>query len=163
MEYIKLDKKAITSWRIGRTISFAVLFVVCAALWVGSGFFPEVADYKRMIGAILLLVLVYKLIGIFLYPLIEYRQWGYYITEDKVDIRHGIFFVTNTVVPIIRIQHITISQGPINRKLGLYGVELSLASDDFKIEGLRKEVAGEIAENLKNRLYSRLTAREGKS
>ena len=77
-----------------------------------------------------------------------------------MDIHHGIFFVTNTIVPIIRIQHITVSQGPINRRLGLYDVELSLASDNFKIECLAKDIADEIAENLKNKLYTRLKTKE---
>lgn len=160
MEYTKLDTKAVSSWRIGRVISFTVLLVICAALWIGSKYIPDIESYRWMAALALGLVLLYKLIGIFIYPLIEYRQWGYYITEDKVDIRHGIFFVTNTIIPIIRIQHITISQGPINRKLGLYEVEMSLASSNFKIEGLSKAVADEIAENLKSKLYVRLESKE---
>ncbi|MCQ4638240.1 PH domain-containing protein [Anaerovorax odorimutans] len=160
MDYIKLDKKAITSWRIGRAISFVILLLICCALWAGSIFIPQTEPYRWILQLVLGLLMLYKLLGILIYPLIEYRQWGYYITEDKVDIRHGIFFVTNTIIPIIRIQHITVSQGPINRRMGLYGVEMSLASNSFKIECLAKEVADEIAENLKNRLYTRLEARE---
>ena len=160
MEYIKLDKKAISSWRIGRIISFVVVLIVCGAIFIGSKFIPDIESYRWIGSLVLGLLLLYKLIGIFVYPLIEYRQWGYYITEDKVDIRHGIFFVTNTIIPIIRIQHITVSQGPINRKLGLYEVEMSLASNSFKIEGLSKEVADEIAENLKSKLYVRLESKE---
>lgn len=160
MEYTKLDNKAISSWRIGRVISFTALLIICAALYIGSKFIPDIENYRWMASLVLGLLLLYKLIGIFVYPLIEYRQWGYSITEDKVDIRHGIFFVTNTIIPIIRIQHITISQGPINRKLGLYEVEMSLASSNFKIEGLSKAVADEIAENLKSKLYVRLENKE---
>lgn len=160
MDYIKLDKKAVTSWRIGRAISFAILLVVCAALRIIGGLIVQMEPYLWTVTLALGLLLLYKLLGILIYPMIEYRQWGYYITEDKVDIRHGIFFVTNTIIPIIRIQHITVSQGPVNRRLGLYEVELSLASDNFKIECLAKEVADEIAENLKNKLYIRLKSKE---
>ena len=159
MAYIKLDRKAITSWRIGRTISFVVLLLVFAGLWIGSRFIPVIAPYEWILSLAFGALLLYKLIGIIVYPMIEYRQWGYYITEDKVDIRHGIFFVTNTIIPIIRIQHITVSQGPINRKLGLYEVEMSLASQSFKIQCLAKDVADEIAENLKSKLYNRLEER----
>ncbi|MFQ9893128.1 MAG: PH domain-containing protein [Emergencia sp.] len=49
------------------------------------------------------------------------------------------------------------SQGPINRKLGLYKVELFLASGIFEIVGLNQETADRISENLKSRLYRRIS------
>ena len=155
MGYKKLDLKAKTSWRIKRGISFAVLVAVCAVI---SLFAPYEELYGKIIEYAVLVFLVYKLAGLIVYPMIEYKQWGYNITEDRVDIRHGIFFVKHTIVPVVRIQHITVSQGPINRKLGLYEVEMSLASESFEIPCLSKDVADEIADNLKNRLYNRLEA-----
>lgn len=160
MEYVKLDKKAVTSWRIGRLISFVVILIICGGLCFVSGLIEAIAPYRWLVLLFLGLFALYKLFGLIVYPLIEYRQWGYFITEEKVDIRHGIFFITNTIVPIVRIQHITVSQGPINRKLGLYDVEMSLASDSFTIECLAKEVADAIADNLRAKLYVRLDARE---
>lgn len=153
MEYMKLDPKATTSWRIKRGISFAVWIIICGII---SLLTPYEETYGKIIEYAILLFLLYKLIGLIVYPMIEYRQWGYRISEDKVDIQHGIFFVKHTVIPVIRIQHITVSQGPVNRHLGLYEVEISLASGSFTIECLSKDVADEIAENLKARLYTRL-------
>lgn len=160
MEYIKLDPKAVKGWRIGRGISLFVAVVICIALRVVAGLIPGAGQWSWIVSWVLALFLLYKIIGLFVYPLIEYRQWGYYITEDKVDIRHGIFFITNTIIPIIRIQHITVQQGPISRRLGLYDVEMSLASQSFSIPCLSKEVADEIAENLKAKLYIRLESKE---
>ena len=91
-----------------------------------------------------------------IYPEIEYRQWRYLITEDKVEIRHGIFFVETTIIPIVRIQHITISQGPIRRRFGLFGVKISLASGEHEIVGLTEEKAARVSDYLKTRLYVRL-------
>ena len=88
MEYKKLDKKAITSWRIGRLISLAVMLLIFAGIAVGLSFWREAEPYRWIAYFILGMLTVYKLVGLFLYPQIEYRQWGYYITEDKVDIRH---------------------------------------------------------------------------
>ena len=153
MEYRKLDPKAKTSWRLGRGLRFILWVIVCAGVCL---LVPYQELYGKIIEIAIFLILAYKLIGLIIYPMIEYKQWGYRIEEEKVDIRHGIFFVTNTVIPVIRIQHITVSQGPINRRLGLYDVEISLASGSFKIECLAKQVADEMAENLKARLYDRL-------
>lgn len=157
MEYNKLDKKAVASWRIKRSIAFAVIVIACAVILL---LMPNETLYGKIIAIAIAVLLVYKLAGLIVYPMIEYKQWGYAIAEDRVDIRHGIFFVKHTIIPVIRIQHITVSQGPINRKLGLYEVKMSLASDSFEIPCLSKETADEIAENLKNRLYNRLDAKQ---
>ncbi len=162
MEYSKPDKKAITAWRISRIMGFVIALIVCTAIGMAGGHLWETEKWKQLLHLGLAIFLLYKLAGIFFYPIIEYKQWGYRITEDKAEIRHGIFFITNSIVPLIRIQHITLSQGPVKRSLGLYDVELSLASDNFKIQCLTKSTAEKIAENLKARLYSRLEYQERK-
>ena len=156
MNYEKLDKNAILSWRIRRGISFIfLLIIVGVGLLIMNNVGPD-NKYNKYIYISTGLLLLYKLIGIVIYPIIEYKQWRYAITEDKVEIRHGIFFVTTTVIPIIRVQHITISRGPIYRKLGLSAVKIFLASGSFEIEGLRENIANTISENLKSRVMERL-------
>ncbi|SEW42300.1 PH domain-containing protein [[Clostridium] fimetarium] len=156
MNYEKLDKNAILSWRIRRGISFIFLLIIVV---VGLLIMNNVGldnKYKNYIYIATGLLLIYKLIGIVIYPIIEYKQWRYAITEDKVEIRHGIFFVTTTVIPIIRVQHITISRGPIYRKLGLSSVKIFLASGSFDIEGLLENTATVISESLKSSVMERL-------
>lgn len=156
MNYEKLDKKAILSWRIGRIMSFLVLIILAVVLVIVSNKVDFIISYKNYIYIAVGLLLLYKMIGIILYPEIEYRQWHYVISEDKVEIRHGIFFVTTTVIPIVRVQHITISRGPIYRKLGLSSVKIFLASGSFEIEGLSENTANVISESLKSRVMERL-------
>lgn len=152
MEYIKLDKKAITSWRMNRVLRLPLWLLLCGGIFAGGIFLP----WRLVLQITAVALFLYKIIGAVIYPAIEYKQWGYMIREDKVDIRHGIFFVRHSIIPVIRIQHITVSQGPVNRKLGLYSVEMALASNEFEIPCLSAEVAEEIADNLKSRLYNRL-------
>jgi len=156
MNYEKLDEKAILSWRIGRIISFIfILIIVGVGLLILNNVVLD-NKYKNYIYIAAGFLLLYKLIGIIVYPIIEYQQWRYAITEDKVEIRHGIFFVTTTVIPIIRVQHITISRGPIYRKLGLSAVKIFLASGSFEIEGLLENTANVISESLKSSVMERL-------
>lgn len=153
MEFKKLDKKAITAWRAVRIIVFLVFIFGIALINLSLYTEDNWKDVKVYIyaleGSVLLLYLLFSLI---LYPIIEYKQWGYSIENDKVMIRHGIFFVTTSIVPIIRIQHITMSRGPINRKLGLTKLIIHTASGQFAIEGLNEETANEVSENLKSKL-----------
>ena len=156
MNYEKPDPKAIVGWRIGRLIGFGILLVLTAAAAIASSLIPELAPVRTpalLIGGGLTLL---ALLGVLILPGIEYRQWKYLITDKKVEIVHGIFFVSTSVIPILRIQHITISQGPIYRKLGLFTVTIALASGTFEIVGLREDRAVEISETLRARLYDRM-------
>lgn len=152
MEYKKLDKKIVTSWRLARGI-FLVFLVLIITVVNFNLYGDEVWNSAK--GYILAgegVLLLYSLVSFVLYPVIEYKQWGYLIEDDKVEIRHGIFFITTSMIPIIRIQHITVSRGPINRRLGLTKLTIHTASGEFHIEGLTEQIAEEISENLKNKL-----------
>ncbi len=152
----KLDPKIITSWKISRWIRFGI-FAVIMAIPTVILFISEVPK-EVMIPTLIIdaLILGYLTVTPFLYPAIEYRQWKYSISEDRVLIKHGIFFIQTTIIPVIRIQHVTISQGPIKRKLGISTIQINTASGGFKIEGLSDDNAKSIAESLKNKLLTRL-------
>jgi uncharacterized protein len=150
MNYEKPDSKAITGWRIGRLIGLLIFLILGIAASVVVTLVDDLSPAALW---------VYLVSGGIL-PVIEYRQWKYLITDEKVEIVHGIFFVTTSIVPIVRIQHITVGQGPIYRKLGLFKVTIALASGTFEIVGLREERAREISETLRARLYTRLEAQD---
>jgi membrane protein YdbS with pleckstrin-like domain len=160
MNYEKLDPKAVVAWRIGRIIGFIIMgIIVCIIIVLTAAFAPnEQENFIKILYILLGLLMVYLLVGIVVYPLIEYRQWRYTITEDKVEMQHGIFFITTTVIPIVRVQHISISRGPIYQKLGLSKVKIFLASGSFEIEGLSENTAAIISENLKTRVMERLNS-----
>lgn len=160
MNYEKPDPKAISGWRFGRLIGLLIFLILGIAASIIVTLVDELSPAAIWVylgsGALVLL----NLLGLLILPGIEYRQWKYLITDEKVEIVHGIFFVTTSIVPIVRIQHITIGQGPIYRKLGLFNVTIALASGTFEIVGLREERAREISETLRARLYTRLEAQD---
>lgn len=160
MEFNKLDKRILIAWRISRIIG---ILITGAILAIALSFLSRVDFIKPYLHYVYIgvgVLAVYMLVALVVYPAIEYKQWGYIITDDRVEIRHGIFFVRNTIIPIIRIQHITVSQGPIIRKLGISVINIHTASGLFIIEGISNEEAGLIAEGLKSKLYTRLEAQD---
>jgi putative membrane protein len=158
MNYEKPDLKAITGWRIGRLIGLIIFLVLGIAASIVVTVVDELSPATLWVYLISGGIVLLNLLGLLILPGIEYRQWKYLITDEKVEIVHGIFFVTTSIVPIVRIQHITVGQGPIYRKLGLFKVTIALASGTFEIVGLRDERAREISETLRARLYTRLDA-----
>ena len=162
MNYEKPDPKAITGWRVGRLIGLLIFFVLGVAASIVVTLVDELSPAALWVYLISGGLVLLNLLGFLILPGIEYRQWKYLITDEKVEIVHGIFFVSTSIIPIVRIQHITVGQGPIYRKLGLYTVTIALASGTFEIVGLRDERAREISETLRARLYTRLDAQESK-
>ena len=160
MEYQKLDKRILVSWRIARLIGILIVGVILiAAIYILSrqSFFERYMLSGYIIAGV---ILCYMIVTLYLLPAIEYRQWGYIISDDRIEIRHGIFLIKITVIPIVRIQHITISQGPINRKLGISTINIHTASGVFSIEGISSEYASAMADMLKSKLYNRLEYQE---
>ena len=82
-EYQKLNKNAIKSWIIGRLIG---TLIVSSMLITGKILLSKILDgyYKinvfYTIGIIILISIL--LINSFIYPIIEYKQWRYIITND---------------------------------------------------------------------------------
>ncbi|MEQ1689569.1 MAG: PH domain-containing protein [Sphingopyxis sp.] len=49
----------------------------------------------------------------------KYRRLGYAMGADSLRVVHGMLFHTDTVVPFVRVQHIDVGQGPIERMAGV--------------------------------------------
>lgn len=157
MDYRKPDPKVIKLWRLRklkRLVFYTALFFaaksILSALNVDAGYFK--VPLIVLFGSIE----VFLIISLIVSPAIEYRQWQYLITEERIEIRHGIFFISTTVIPVLRIQHVTIEQWPLDRLFRLARVEISTAGGRFAIEGLTEKDADMIAVYLKDRIHARL-------
>lgn len=163
MDYEKIDIKMKKVWRLSKALDLTVILIIIVAAWLLIKNLATPIEQGSILPwfyGISASLVLWRLISIFIFTEIEYRQWGYKIHNEKIDIHHGIFFTTHSIIPVIRIQHVTVIQGPIYRRFGLYGVKISLASGEFKILGLKENLAKEISDNLNARLYERLEALE---
>ena len=156
-EFKNVDKKAVKSWRTARVITFLIFL----AIFIGVRIFIKNWDETFVLVATIIqgVILLLLALNAFLYPKIEYRQWKYKITEDKIEFYHGIFFVQHTIIPMLRIQHITVNQGPINKLYKVATVSISTAGGVFGLVGLPKETADEICDYINNRVIKKLKDR----
>ena len=79
---------------------------------------------------------------------LDYKFTCYSLGEDAIEIRHGYLIAKRELVPYIRVQHTTESQGILQRIFGLYTIHIAVASDTFEIEGLTKQKADSIARQI---------------
>ena len=70
-------------------------------------------------GAVMLPVLLLLVYPTLIGPLRRFAAWGYAMDEEELHVAHGLWTHIHTVVPLARIQHIDVSQGPVERLWGV--------------------------------------------
>ena len=71
-----------------------------------------------------LLLLIYPAL---VSPVRNYRAWGYRMDEEELRLAHGVITHVETLVPLKRVQHLDISQGPLERAFGVCKLVLHTA------------------------------------
>ena len=81
------------------------------------------------------------------YGILADKNKGYAIREHDFSYRSGVIFQSVVSQPILRIQHVELKHGPIDRHFGLASLEIFSAGGamhTFAIPGLPEEKAREI-------------------
>lgn len=79
---------------------------------------------------------------------IRYRQYRYEVNENEIYIQSGIIFITRTVIPMVRVQHVDTEQGPFLRKEGLATVRIATAAGGGEIPALTEEDANDLRDQI---------------
>lgn len=109
--------------------STAVLIIVSTQVdepWIPLGF----------------LIAVWVVAGIVaLLKRLEVRHLGYQVREHDISFRHGVLSQHVETLPYIRVQHVRMNRGPIERKFGLAHLSVHSAGPDLNIPGLKGDEA----------------------
>ena len=144
----RLDKKVIASWRVGRAVWTGVVsLLLLAAASAGTIFAPEVVSaWWVLLAAAVSVALVLAFVVIV--PQVRYVTWRYEVTDDEVDIYKGVIVHTRVIIPLVRVQHVNTSQGPILRAFGLASVSIATAAGEHEISGLSVEEADRLRDRV---------------
>lgn len=99
-----------------------VLRVRLLTLWIPLTFAATVLDNKlndtMLYGLPSVLVPLLGLISVGLAPKRIYARLGYRLTDSLLQVVRGWLFHVDTVVPFIRVQHIDVRRGPLDKMFG---------------------------------------------
>ncbi len=142
----RLDPRAKTLWRItGALGALPIVAGGALASWVLS----RVAQVPLLVGVLpLVAVGVLLVISVGVAPDLRWRRWRYEIREDEVDLQRGIVWVSRTLVPLARIQHVDTQSGPLQRRFGLATVVFYTAAGANQIPELAAPVAAEVRDRI---------------
>lgn len=141
MDYKKVDRKAGIVWRIDGVLSS----LICIAIGCVVSRFVSGA-WDMLIVAILAII---SILTIFIHPGIEMKQWRYSILEERIDLLHGIYWKSHTVVPVKKIQYLKIAQGPIQKRFGLSTIHIVTAGNEVEIPNIEMKESEQIVEYLR--------------
>jgi membrane protein YdbS with pleckstrin-like domain len=148
----KLDPVSITAERIARAIFAAIL--------AGGGIIGLLVLLftvsPGILGSMLMLagwaaIVIFAACWAWFWPPVRYRYTSYSVDDQGIMIRSGVVWRKVVSVPQSRVQHTDVSQGPIERSLGLATLIIHTAGTQnasIELGGLSKEIAFTIRDYL---------------
>jgi len=137
----RISERALTVWRISGSMQTGfTLLIVGGITWLTVKFnWPS-----WIIWVTILFLIVYGYLMIYLFPSLKWKRWRYEVREQEMELQRGIFIITRTLVPMVRVQHVDTQQGPLLRKYKLATVTVSTAATIHEIPALELEEAEEL-------------------
>ena len=124
-EWLKLHPNAKIALMLKPMIGVLIFMVLLMLPMLGMVFTGDIPLIVYVIGFTILIIVLFLLIII--WAIMFYNRYLFRIGEDAVYINRGILWKRNVVIPYERIQHTSITRGPIDILLGLHILNLFTA------------------------------------
>ena len=147
---IKLEPGQLWVMRIHAAI-FALVLAI-AAIVFETAIVPEIAFPRGIVAGLVLLLDLYLVL---VSPGRHYRAWGYAMDEEDLRLRRGVWIETHTIVPLDRVQHLDLSQGPIERGFEVSRLIVHTAGTQFSrvvLPGLSRPDAERMRDEIRARI-----------
>lgn len=152
----QLDPRLISVQRVALSAVSVIIGVATFWLLIGTWLAAWLrGEASPLMGALGLLAwaLLVSLLAWYTYrwPAVSYRYASYLVDEDGMEIQRGVFWRTVINVPRSRVQHLDVSQGPLERRYGLGTLVMYTAGTNHakvELSGLDHTRALEIREHL---------------
>ena len=151
-EFEQLDPRVILYERVGRLIGAGVLAVVVLVLalvaYADAWLTPSLRHVLLAVGGLGVAALV---VAAVLLPRLVYRYTRYRVDAQGLEIRSGVFWRSVATVARSRIQHLDVTQGPLERRYGLGRLHVHTAGTHaatLELHGVALETAAALRDDL---------------
>ena len=108
-------------------------------------------------GLLSALVPLLGLLSVVLVPDRRYRRLGYALHPNLLQVVRGWLFHTDTIVPLVRVQHIDVTRGPLDKAFGTASLVVHTAGTHNSIvvlPGLAPDKASDIRDEIRQHIRS---------
>lgn len=148
----QLNESVKTKWALGylkSTFIYTIMAFAIEFLFIDDFITSWPLPYIWFTGIIFILGLLF----VAFMPALRYKYWRFDIRPEELYIERGVFTRVKTTAPYVRIQHLDVSQGIIDRYLNLATLVVYTAGTkgaDIVIPGLPDSYAYELRDSLNN-------------
>ncbi len=129
----RISRKGLTVWRLYGVLQTLLLLVIAALVCYGT-YYYEWPSFIYFIA--IAVVLLSAFLSTYLFPKIRWERWRYEVREHEIEVQHGLFVVKRTLIPMVRVQHVDTTQGPILKRYSLGNISISTAATVHTIPAL---------------------------
>ncbi|MFI8380351.1 PH domain-containing protein [Leeuwenhoekiella sp. NPDC079379] len=133
---------------------FLVLGLFAISFVIGLYFLREVTEVPGLIlGLAITGILVFA--WLFFFQFMFQKRIGYALREHDIAYKRGFLFEKITIIPFNRIQHISTSEGVLDKIFKIYNLNIFTAGgsgSDIDIPGLTPELAARLKNKVANHL-----------
>jgi len=142
----RISKRALPVWRISGFISSFIVACVITAILFALHFFLEISGWWYALGIII--ALIYFILKVVVIPNIRWKIWRYEVREKEVELQHGVFVISRTLIPMVRVQHVDTVQGPLLRRYRLASLLISTAATVHHIPAIDIDEADKLRHSI---------------
>ena len=135
---------------VSLTLLIAMVPLIVFTLGWTLGSMPNVLYLSLLGGLLLFLVLILWLA--YKWPAARHKRLRYLVDEGGLRIRRGVFWRKVIWIPISRVQHTDVSQGPVQRSFGLATLTVHTAGTagaSISLAGLEHGIATRLDDHLR--------------
>lgn len=150
--WLSVDWNMVRAERISGWIFFAVVCLAAGGTLIAVTAFnwpPGIVVGLLWLGFILLAAFLVWVVHFL--PALQYKHLSYRLGKLGLEIRRGIFWKKRVTVPISRVQHTDVAQGPLQRRFDVGKVIVYTAGTQnasVELDGLNFTVAGKLRDSL---------------
>ncbi len=134
----RLDPRYVRMSRQAATVRSLVLTVVAGAVLAFLHWALEWSAHRvTTIGAVFALLILGLTALALVLPEFRYRHSAWRMGRDGLELRRGAWWWNETRIPLSRIQHTDVRQGPLERRHGLATIAVFTAGTHFNAIELR--------------------------
>lgn len=124
-------------WRLQASLNLLIEMIIIVGMLCGFYFLK----WPMWIVAIIAAIFIIFSIAEFILISYHYQFWRYQISDHDVEVTTGFFVRKTTAVPILRIQDVTLSAGPLLQFKKLQSVKIHTAAAVHEIGGVDHQTA----------------------
>ncbi|MCQ2969610.1 MAG: PH domain-containing protein [Clostridium sp.] len=149
----KIKKKIIMYNMVSSIVSSMIsVMIITILLFIFKG---RIVNYYNIIKLGYIFLILYYLFVSFVVPFIEVRTWSYNISDKSVEYTKGMVLISKTVIPMSRIQQVTLINGPILNSFGLVKVEISTTINTHELKNISVIEGEKIVNEISQILYEK--------